>query len=489
LPRLLSLLLLFALTVLAACEGEESQTAATPDLGLDAGPVTPDALPLPDTLPPVDGSGNACKPVTPGPAAEIRELKAAPLARYPSLIQVTWKTPTATSGTVRFGLTTALEIAVTAHKAVLRGVPASKTAHFRVEASAGGQCHSATGTAKTGPLPASLPLITLDTNLKGKASSGYRVFPVITQHKSWIVIVDTEGRPVWFHQDTGSVFRARLSLDRKAVLALRETGVWNKKGKILRLPLDGSAATETGFTNAHTDFVEYAPGKYAVLGRSFKSFSNGARKLMGETIVTVDEGGTPKVFWDVFDHITPDLNRNWDKGTYTPDPSVEAWAHLNYLGYDAANKAFMLTSRNLSAALAVSLSTGKTLWILGAGKEATISVGGDGSLVDHPHSAQKVAGGVLVFNNGSLSPGLCSNVTEVAIKGAKVSKAWTYKAPACYQVTFLGEALRLSNGNTLISWSSVGRLDEVSAAKKLVWSLHAALGSGFGYVQHVRSLY
>ena len=381
-------------------------------------------------------------------------------------------------------------VASTSHKVMLRGIPASSQVHYRVEASSdSGPCHSAAGKITTGALPAGLPLLTLGDHVKGEAAGGYIVFPVITQHKSWLVIVDAMGRPVWFHEDSGSVFRARLSLDRKAVVAHRGAADWGKSGAVIRIPLDGSAATETAILNSHTDFVEYAPGKYAVLGRSFRSFQGGARKLMGETIMQVDEGGTPKVFWDTFDHITPDLNRTWGKGTYTPDPDVEAWSHLNYIGYDTANKALVLTSRNLSAALAVSLATGKVLWILGGGTLSTINDNGDGSLVDHPHSVQQVSGGVLVFNNGGLSPGNCSYVAETAIKAGKASLSWTYNPSACYQITFLGEALRLSNGNTLVSWSTAGRLEEVTQTKKLVWSLRAAMGSGFGYMHRVAGLY
>jgi len=106
-----------------------------------------------------------------------------------------------------------------------------------------------------------------------------------------------------------------------------------------------------------------------------------------------------------------------------------------------------------------------------------------------PHSAHQLDNSVLLFNGGSMAPGACSVATEFKIVAGKAVRVWFYSAPACYQITFLGDATRLWNNNTLVTWATAGRLEEVTIAKKLVWSVHTSLGVGFGYTSRVKSLY
>lgn len=442
-------------------------------------------------------TSSGCTSVTPGAGQPISVMTVAQVAGHPTLFTLSWETAKPTRGVVHFGLSAKLELAsaasktlATSHKELLKGLPVSTAYQYRVTTVTDtGACHQADGKGKTGALPADFPLLTLAASIPAEAAGGYTVVPLLSPKVTWLVILDALGKPVWFYKTLGAILRVRLSLDAKAILFHRETPKFGTDSYIVRMPLDGGPTVETKILDSHTDFVEYEDHKYAVLSRTVRSFGGGTRKLLSETILTVDEGGKTKELWNAFDHIAPDLSQAYNKGIYDPDPSVEAWSHFNSISYHNKDRAFLVTARNLDTVVKVSRDTGKNLWVMGAIAAATIKVSGNNSLVNMPHSAQQLAGSVLVFNNNTLQPGECSHVVEVGIAGGKESQLWFYNPAACYQIGFLGDATRLWNGNTMVAWTTSGRLEEVTKAKKLVWAVQSSLGAGFGYSTRVQSLY
>ena len=72
---------------------------------------------------------------------------------------------------------------------------------------------------------------------------------------------------------------------------------------------------------------------------------------------------------------------------------------------------------------------------------------------------------------------------------SEARQTWSYESEDCLHVYYLGESHPLDNGNMLIVWSTSGRIDQVTAAGQSVWRIEADLGAGFGFVDHVASLY
>jgi hypothetical protein len=179
-------------------------------------------------------------------------------------------------------------------------------------------------------------------------------------------------------------------MDRKAVLAMSDSSTAADYGDILRIPFDGGPTVETEAKGSFLAFDEIEPGKYAYISREVRTFSDGNRKLLGESIVEVSPGAKPKEIWSLFDHVQPDLSKTYPKNQYPGDSDVEDWSYI-------------------------------------------------------PHP--------------------------------------------CHHIIYLGQALRLWNGNTLVVWSTAGRLEELTPAKELAWSVHTALGTGIGFVHRVKSLY
>ena len=428
----------------------------------------------------------------------ITMLSLRQLDKMPTLVEIKWETSRPTLGQVRFGLTKAhtrktpqSPTASQKHRALLKGLPASSDVWLEVVATPvdGSATVTIERKTRTGPLPAGLPVLTLSKYDKARASGGYTLLPINGVGGSWLAMVDGQGRYVWWTPIQDKIMSAHISRDRSAVLLLQEGQSATSGGGILHIPLDGSATTLISAPGAHTDFVEFEPGKYAVLGWEVRQVANGTRKLLGDTIIEASKGAAAKVVWRVFDHFKPDLSVTYHKGWYQADPTVEDWSHVNGISYDAQQKSYFVTaSGGLDLAMKITRASGKVVWSLG--EQGDVDRGGDLTLVVGPHSVQSLTDTILVFNRGRLSLGECSNATELAVDegSKKATRKWSYKSSACYQVYFLGDADRLWNGNTLVNWSTAGHIEEVTAKGDVVWSLRAALGAGFGFIQRVRSL-
>ena len=442
------------------------------------------------------------------PTAKIANLTVSALAKMPSILEAKWETSQPCTGQVLFGLTSAYGLTTPliqtpglAHRVLLKGIPASSDIFLKVTAipTDGSPPVTIKHKARTGVMPSGLPTLTLGKNVMTKSSGGYTLFPILGDMKNaWYVIVDSHGRYVWWEKiPNGMATSVHVSQNRKAVVALEPAPTAITNGKIVRMPMDGEPSTTIMAPGIHTDFVEISPEKYAALGWEERAYENGKRKLLGDTILEVSNGGTVKVVWNVFDDFKPDLKLNYPKGGYYTDPTVEDWSHFNFLYYDAKQQSYYVSAGGggaLQLVAKISQAKGRATWSLGAlsNTQDNITTVGGSSLVEGPHSVQRLAGDrILVFNRGQLGPNHCSNATEIHVDevSKKATKKWSYESAACHMIYFLGNAERLWNGNTLVGWSTSGHLEEVTSSGEVVWSLRAGLGTGFGFVERVKSLY
>ena len=66
----------------------------------------------------------------------------------------------------------------------------------------------------------------------------------------------------------------------------------------------------------------------------------------------------------------------------------------------------------------------------------------------------------------------------------------TIESEECYGVYFLGQARPVGeDGNTLISWTTSGRIEQFDDNGESVWSVTSELGAGMGYADNRGSLY
>lgn len=340
-------------------------------------------------------------------------------------------------------------------------------------------------TAEPLVLPSWVPGFTFTADAPEAGEGGVLVVPLIMALGGGIVVFDEAANVIWAYpqDDVGlgvDALRAHFSLDGAAVLFNSNAVSVDSLSHVLRVPLDGSPPTDVGITGGHTDFVEYTPGGYAALAGDIRLY--GERKIMGDTIVERAPDGTERVVWSVFDDFEPNLDRTYSS-YYVPDPAVEDWSHVNGISYSEADDAYYVSMTFNNGIAKIDRVSGTMDWYVGDPMGGDFENPDGDVLLGLPHSAERVDGGLLAFSRGDpFDPHRCSEAVELALDEGthEVRRVWSYRSPDCLLVTFLGGAERLPGGNTVITWSSSGQIDEVTPDGRVTRRINTAVGTAFG---------
>ena len=217
---------------------------------------------------------------------------------------------------------------------------------------------------------------------------------------------------------------------------------------------DGSIAY-TRWDTVPVWFKQKVPGGISV----------GTTTMWGSELIVLDQNRNISWDWRADEHIDPAL--------YPLNEGVPRydWGHLNSVDYTADNPithtpAFLVSVRNIDEVFLVDAKSGNVIW---ASPKGEYSLQHDATLLP--------SGNILVFDNGLFRPDgrsiLLSQVVELDPRTDK--EVWRYGGSdsladqAQFASSIMGGAQRLPNGNTLITLSATGRIEEVTPDKKLVW--------------------
>ena len=148
--------------------------------------------------------------------------------------------------------------------------------------------------------------------------------------------------------------------------------------------------------------------------------------------------------------------------------------HSNAVRYSMAEDAY--TFSDFRQDVAVLSRSGELMW-----KLADVVSGGNASWGGAQHGHQLLADRILIFANDGAGNG-ASAVYEYGLDGTEI-RVFNSGGHA----TNFGDVQRLSNGNTIITYSTDGLIQEVDADDNVV--LEAEAASAFGYVSFRDSLY
>ncbi len=177
------------------------------------------------------------------------------------------------------------------------------------------------------------------------------------------------------------------------------------------------------------------------------------------------------------------------------DTHIADWAHFNSIAYNATLDQIVVSSREFSEIWVIDHSTttaqaaGHTGGRWGKGGDLLWRYGNPASwnggtranqALYFQHNAHWIesgkpgAGNILVFNNGWFRADgrSFSSVMEVRPAGyGRAQLVWNYFAasPTSFFAPIVSGAQRLSNGNTLITEGTSGRLFEVTRTRAIVW--------------------
>jgi hypothetical protein len=391
----------------------------------------------------------------------------------PTVGIVSWSTTLAalTRAEIRFGLEATgptmaapVDLSQPDHRTLLLGMKGQRRYVFRIVAVAGDVgCTSDDYALETGPVPDEIPVPKVELLNPAAHARGFIVSSSgVTGNLAFIF--DGDGDPVWWAAAPTGPSRANLSWDGSRMYILK-LNVSNAEGELRRVSMDGMIveADLTGGATAHHDFTPI-PGGVATL-----LWTKPGMNAPCAVVERTDDG--------VLTTVVPDLGTLYNSADF----------HANAIHYYPGDDSYTVSDRNPN--LFVKLTRqGQLVWQLG-GKDPKdpkkyFSVLGDGWVVNHGHQLLP-DGRFLFFTNGALLAPI-SEVREYQLDTA----AMTATPIRIYQPSsaspVLGDAQRLANGNTLVTVSRTGVIQEVDPTGKLVMTLQV---SQLGYAELRPSLY
>jgi len=339
--------------------------------------------------------------------------------------------------------------------------------------------------------PSDLPIVQVTTPATNTAEGNIFFSTFLAAGMPYLMIVDNEGEPIYYQRfDNTNIVLADFKKQFNGNLTYFE-GFGSYHGANGRyIELDNTyqktrtwVAGDAASADIH-DLQLLANGNALVT--YYKRYPLDLSSIGGYT--TTD-------FYDSLVHeVRPNGLLAWEwstaahipiSDTYIPiTPTVTRldFAHINAIEVDHDNN-LLVSNRHLSEISKVNRQTGEIIWRLG-GKENQFTFTNDGGF-SFQHDIRRLPNGnITLFDNGNLLVPPISRAVEYEIDETNkvITKVWEYRqTPDIFQ-SFMGNAQRLSNGNTFIGWGGPRALiSEIGAdgTKKLELEINT---STYGYL-------
>jgi hypothetical protein len=295
-------------------------------------------------------------------------------------------------------------------------------------------------------------------------------------YDTYVMILDNSATPLYFKQLDG------------------RGGDFKKQGDVLTYRFGDWHVMDDTYT--HVD--QWAPaGGLSPDGHDFQLLPNGNAIFATKYNRIVDmslivPGGNPAatVIECIIQELDPDRNvvfewRSWDHYDVTESivnltrPTID-YVHFNSIELDHDGN--LLISGRYMDCTKINRSTGDIVWRLG-GSQNDFTLVGDTDFFNRQHDIRRLDNGnVTIFdNNDGITKG--NRVVEYELDEGNMiaTLVWQYeRTPAIYGGPG-GSAQRLPNGNTLISWTGTGIVQEVTPAGATVFEMDYVDGSTQNY--------
>jgi hypothetical protein len=369
-----------------------------------------------------------------------------------------------------YGLTAPVDLAAANYRTLLLGMKPSRTYHYRIVATGGGQeCASEDYTIETGALATGMPDLDVTTSKPEAVAPGFLVtaqYQGVTGgggQRGLAYILDKDGDYVWWYFVSGTtdLTRAAMSFDGK-YMWMSKANVPSGSVKVVRVAMDGTGEEDFSaqFKGQNHDFVVLPDESVA-----FIAYDDGCDKISlrspnGSVRDVINSG-------DVVD---------------------AAMCHCNALQYSPEDETLVVSELNSSTYFKVKLN-GDLVWRLG-GSQSDFT--GDGATWDRQHGLDLLGlDRLVIFNNGGMAGGAGSLAIEIKLDltAKTASRVWTYSAMPAIRNSVMGDVQRLDNGNTMITYSTQGILYEVDTSGTIVQSIEWPIGGAVGYSMKRPTLY
>jgi len=363
-------------------------------------------------------------------------------------------------------------------RTLLLGLKGQSTYTFHVEATAadGRTCTSPDHELTTGSTSGA-PQITRTASDPAAQAAGFIVTCGGNNSSLPAVIIDADGAVVWWAAAPTGCSRARLDYEAQNLWMLA-LNVMNSGGEMRRVSMDGldTENAVSGLSGAHHDFTVLPGGVVAAL-----VWAGGGIDPESNLVERSPDGTTRTAFR---------VGANLYAGGPSELGGGSSSFHANSLLYHPGDDSYTIGDRNPNLFVKAT-RTGQPVWQFGgncsgapAPKCATATWD-----VNHGHHLLD-DGRFLLFSNGAFMSTTPSVVYEFTLNTANspmtATQVQSRTGASNSHSDSLGDVQRLPNGNTLVTFSVSGRIEEYDPSFNLVQVLTA---SSFGYADWRQTLY
>jgi len=358
------------------------------------------------------------------------------------------------SAFIDFGLTTSygmrapVDLTAASYRTVLLGMKPASTYHFRITATAGTTNYvSGDYTIQTGAATTAVQV------------SAFREVNAAARRRGFIIgsywrgtgsavpfILDADGAIVWWATSgPNGIARAVMSHDGKNMWLIPAS---NNGGPLMRVSIDGLERQTYSSTNGSHDITPVTGATMAYLDYSESDC---------DSIWEIDPSGTTREIWE-------------SQGVV-----ATSGCHGNALRYSQAENVY--TFSDVRQDIFVVSRAGMLQWRL---SERTM--GGNMAWGGTQHGHQLLDQSILVFANVGGGQG-ASDFIEYSLQGQQMQR---YTGGGF--TANLGDVQRLPGGNTLITYSNDGLIQEIDPQRNVVLEIEGG-SSAFGYSLWRETLY
>jgi hypothetical protein len=427
----------------------------------------------------------------------------------PTVVEVNWSTDVEGTAYVEFGTDGAFDRVTpltdaASGKSVLLGLSGDDEVEYRViiDTEDGESVVSRTGEVALDTQPSNLPAITItEYDPDRMQEGGYLLMTfLLSSAGGYTAVMDRNGDFVWYvpADENKMVVHAEPSKDGNSILMMHQDGMQaSDVGSIARIAMDGSERINTRTILGHHDFVEHDDGfGFLSLDLADATMDGEPAQVAADVILEVEEGAdddtpTREVinFLDSYKEPTTDCPHQQMNAYGT---TAYDWTHMNSIMYDPLDEAYFVQSKLMNTLFKVDRESGEILWEMG-GLDSDFTAIGDDVWWTHGHLSHIWKGGMVLFDNNYHNEPEedVSRIVEYAFdeETRTVEKVFDYYDPEDRFIPMIGDVKKLPNGNYLVSWTTLGMINEITPDGDVVWQAEAELGSVTTRVTWVEDLY
>ncbi len=313
----------------------------------------------------------------------------------------------------------------------------------------------------------------------------------VTQGSNLIFGMDREANWLWYKDlgDDYCSFELEPSPDGKSlfynVFAYPFT---TEMGAFATHAFDDSQYDEIVTDGAHHSFAVLPDGTVGFIIADIQDWLNPEtskyESVVGDTITELAPDGSWTEVYNTWGTLEVVPHDSWNVVFYTEGHD---WTHGNSLYYYEDTNTYLLSLGNIDLVLEVDRATGDILRSFGPDGEYTFAEGTEP--FDFQHDVHWTDDGNLIMTTMLDGTRIIAAEYSVDESTKTMTRIWSHGEDDTFYAIALGQASRLPNGNTLVSFGTAGTMREVTPEGDIVWEVQGDVGMWFSKVILVDDLY